>query len=186
MEEGNLNINKMLGIGTGWGDAIVGQIRSLTTFPWSDNTEWTLKFLCHSLHLVASKACENLPRILTFVVKESSYEFRKKEKKIRDSAPCFNTEIREIRKRRHLAESKWRKRKRVESREYVIVRIEVIRLIRTDMEQYFKKSPWCAVAYPGISSGRDEGGGGGGGQGNFFAHTNLLNLEISALHKLIR
>ena len=60
--------------------------------------------------------------------------------KIRDAAPWFSTEVREARKRRRLAESKWRKRKTVELRkQYVIVRNEVIRLIRKAKEQYYKR-----------------------------------------------
>ena len=60
--------------------------------------------------------------------------------KIRDAAPWFNTEIREARKRRRLAEIKWRKRKTEELRkQYVISRNEVIRQIKIAKEQYCKR-----------------------------------------------
>ena len=68
-----------------------------------------------------------------------------KKIKIRDAAPWFNTEIREARKRRRLAESKWRKRKTVELRkQYVIFRNEVIRQIRIAKEEYCKRKIYDA------------------------------------------
>ena len=64
------------------------------------------------------------------------------EKKIktREAAPWFSTEIREARKRRRLAETKWRKKKTVELRaQYVIARNEVHELIKTTKKQYYSR-----------------------------------------------
>ena len=102
---------------------------------------------CHSesgVHSEENRKCVNcFTQIYKEVFTEKYNEMCpmiEKKIKIRDAAPWFNTEIREARERRRLAESKWRKRKTVELRkQYVIYRNEVIRQIRIAKEQYCKR-----------------------------------------------
>ncbi|XP_076063421.1 SCAN domain-containing protein 3-like [Oratosquilla oratoria] len=71
MEDG-LDVNKLIGIGTDGANSIVGRHHSLITLLKNDNPEITLiRCVRHSLHLAASKACENLPTVLDFLVRDT-------------------------------------------------------------------------------------------------------------------
>ncbi|XP_076033730.1 uncharacterized protein LOC143020818 [Oratosquilla oratoria] len=82
MEDG-LDVNKLMGIGTDGANLMVIHHHSLVTLLKNDNPEIILiRCVCHSLHLSASKACENLPTVLEFLVKETHTWFSKSPKRI--------------------------------------------------------------------------------------------------------
>ena len=62
LNEDNLPLNKMIGIGTDGANAMVGCNHSVFSLLKEENPNITLfKCVCHSLHLAASKASENTP-----------------------------------------------------------------------------------------------------------------------------
>ncbi|XP_066985911.1 SCAN domain-containing protein 3-like [Macrobrachium rosenbergii] len=84
LEEDSLDIHKMIGIGTDGANSMVGRTHSLITLLRQDNPEVTLiKCVCHSLHLAASKACDGLPIILDYIVKETHTWFANSPKRMR-------------------------------------------------------------------------------------------------------
>lgn len=72
LNEDNLYINNLIGVGTDGASSMVGCTHSLITLIKRDNPSITLiKCLCHSLHLGASKACDKLPTVFEYIVKET-------------------------------------------------------------------------------------------------------------------
>ncbi|KAK3889045.1 hypothetical protein Pcinc_006921 [Petrolisthes cinctipes] len=90
LQEDNLSIAKLIGIGTDGASSMVGKNHSLFTLLKNDNPEITLvRCVCHSLHLAAAKACEVLPTILTFLVRETHSWFSSSPKRMHEYQELF-------------------------------------------------------------------------------------------------
>ena len=83
LEEDGLSLNKLIGIGTDGASSMIGKTHSLSTLLKQDNDELTVvRCVCHSLHLAAAKACENLPTILQLLVRETHSWFANSPKRM--------------------------------------------------------------------------------------------------------
>lgn len=83
LEEDGLDLNKLIGIGTDGASAMVGKTHSLSTLLKKDNPELTLvRCVCHSLHLAAAKACDLLPTVILFLVRETHNWFSNSPKRM--------------------------------------------------------------------------------------------------------
>lgn len=83
LEEDGLDLNKLIGIGKYGASAMVGKTHSLSTLLKNDNPELTLvRCVCHSLHLAAAKACDVLPTVILFIVRETHTWFSNSPKRM--------------------------------------------------------------------------------------------------------
>ena len=72
LNEDNLSLKKLIGIGTDGASALVGSSHSVLSLLKEEIPNITLfKCVCHSLHFAASEASENMPTVLSFIVKET-------------------------------------------------------------------------------------------------------------------
>jgi len=72
LKEDDLSLDKMIGIGTDGASSMVGCNHSVFSLLKAENPNITLfKCICHSLHLAASKSSENMPTVLSFIVRET-------------------------------------------------------------------------------------------------------------------
>jgi hypothetical protein len=79
-----LQVNRLIGIGCDGANAMVGRNRSVATLLQATMPNLVVfRCVCHSLHLVASKAVESLPVALEFLIRESHNWFSCSPKRTR-------------------------------------------------------------------------------------------------------
>lgn len=92
LTEDKLNIAHLIGIGCYGANAMVGRNHSLATLLKSNVPNLVVfRCVCHSLHLAASKAVDQLPVALEFLVRESHSWFLRSPKRTREYHALYET-----------------------------------------------------------------------------------------------
>jgi len=92
LQEDHLPIKQLIGIGTDGASTMVGVNHSLATLMKSDKPKIIIfKCICHSLHLAAAKASENLPTVLFFMIRETHNWFSNSPKRINAYKEIYKT-----------------------------------------------------------------------------------------------
>lgn len=87
----NLDISKLIGIGTDGANNLCGKNRSLYTFLKKDSPNLQLiKCICHSLHICAEKASAELPASIKFLLRETYNWFSISPKRRNEYSKIFN------------------------------------------------------------------------------------------------
>ncbi|XP_063540742.1 protein FAM200B-like [Cydia strobilella] len=92
LEEDGLNYQNMVGIGADGASVMVGKHNSVTALFKRDLGDLiVVKCVCHSLHLCAEKAAEELPRQLEFLVRETHNWFSYSTKRLEQYRDLYET-----------------------------------------------------------------------------------------------